>query len=118
MAADGLAGINNQLQNGSISEEDALAKKLQLFNDLRTRTPENIATTEALLGTLGLPVAESAEASKALAENEIVSPQQASTGIFSAKDLLFGTRDVVSNVFAGTGEFITGGDIPGFGFGN
>ena len=75
IVADGLANINNQLDSGKMSEEDAIAAKMQLFNDVRTRTPEGVATTEALLGTIGLPVAESAEASKDLAMADLAEIQ-------------------------------------------
>lgn len=67
IVADGLAGINDKLDRGDITEEDAVASKIKLFNDIRTRTPDNVASTEALLESLGLPVAESADASKNIA---------------------------------------------------
>lgn len=118
VVADRLANVTAALERGEISDEDAIGMKLAIYNDVRTRTPENIASNEALLGTVGLPVAESAEASRALAQSELAPLPSGGSGIFSAKDAIVGARNVSSNIFAGIGEFITGGDIPGFGFGN
>ena len=119
--AEGLASINDQIASGKMDEEDAISAKLQLFNQIRTLTPENVATTEALLGTIGLPVAESAAASKEIALSDFtqvednqpympsgISPRGIGTGI--VKGLV--------NTGAGASEFLFGADIPGWGFGN
>ena len=77
LVADHLADINQQLSMGQIDDEGSVALKLQKVTELQAAYGENFVTTEALLETMGLPVAETAEASRALAEEEFTAIAEA-----------------------------------------